>query len=143
MPFTDDTSGLEVIPLVECVHLIESAEVARVAAISDGEIVLFPVNFIWDGEAVVFRCEEDSPLARIADTQVVIELDHIDSRARSAWSVVARGTAERIDPDTRAELIERLNRILLAPWAGGEKAVWMRVLPAPLTGRRVNSSGSR
>ena len=140
MAYTDEKTGLEVVTLAECVRYLETKEVARLAFNVDGHIHLYPVNYVWDGEAIVFRTEPDSPFARTPDTEVVLEIDHIETRKRSGWSVVARGYPKRVDPEKTPELQQRLQRLALYPWAGGDKGVWLRVIPAPLTGRRVERS---
>lgn len=140
MPYTDERTGLEVVTLAECVRYLESQEVARLAFVVDDRVHLYPVNYVWDGEAVVFRSEVDSTVARAIGTEVVIEVDHLESRERDGWSVVARGELVSVDPDETPELAARLRRLALYPWAGGDKEMWVRVLPAPLTGRRARRS---
>ena len=137
MAYNDETTGLEVIPLMECVRLVETNEVARVAFVHDGTIQLYPINYAWDGEGMVFRTETGSPLADAAGSEMVAETDGTDQRARSGWSIIARGTAEFVDPTRKPELAARLKRLALYPWAGGEKEIWLRLIPAPMTGRRV------
>lgn len=138
MPYNDEQTGLEVITLSECVRLLEAQEVARVAFNAGGAIQLLPINFAWDGEGIVFRCEPDSSLSGSIGTEVVLEVDGMDERNRSGWSVLARGIPVSVEPDRTPELATRLRRLPLYPWVGGEKGQWLRLIPAPLTGRRVN-----
>ncbi len=138
MAYNDETTGLEVIPLSECVRLVETNEVARVAFLHEGSIQLYPVNYAWDGEGMVFRTETGSPLADAVGSQMVVETDGTDQRGRSGWSIIARGTGELVDPTHTPELAARLKRLALYPWTGGDKELWMRLIPAPLTGRRVH-----
>ncbi|MGI9608313.1 MAG: pyridoxamine 5'-phosphate oxidase family protein [Acidimicrobiales bacterium] len=140
MPYTDERTGLEVVTLAECVRYLESKEVARVAFAADDRIHVYPVNYVWDGEAIVFRSEVDSTVAGALGSEVVLEVDHLEPRERDGWSVIARGLLELVDPERTPELAARLRRLALYPWAGGEKEMWMRVLPAPLTGRRARRS---
>jgi hypothetical protein len=138
MPYNDERSGLEVITLSECVQLLESQEVARVAFSANGVLQLLPINFAWDGEGIVFRCESDSSLIKSVGTEVVLEVDGMDQRNRTGWSILARGIPVSVEPDRTPELATRLRRLPLYPWVGGEKGHWLRLIPAPLTGRRVN-----
>lgn len=137
MPYTDERTGLEVVTLAECVRYLETKEVARVAFNVDGRIHLYPVNYVWDGEAIIFRTDPGGPFDQAAGSEVVIEIDHLEPRERAGWSVVARGTPRRVDPEATPELLQRLRRLALYPWVGGDKGAWLRVIPAPLTGRRV------
>ena len=137
MPYNDEESGLEVITLSECVQLLEAQEVARVAFSANGAIQLLPINFAWDGEAIVFRCEPGSSLSHSIGSEVVLEVDGMNERDRTGWSVLARGVPVSVEPDRTPDLAARLRRLPLYPWAGGEKGQWLRLIPAPLTGRRV------
>lgn len=138
MTYTDERTGLEVLTLTECVGHLESHEIARVAFLADGEVHLYPVNYVWDGEALAFRCETDGHMARAAGRVFVAEIDEIDRRSRQGWSVIARGVATRVDPIEMPEMAARLQRLALYPWAEGDKDIWLRMVPAPLTGRRAS-----
>jgi nitroimidazol reductase NimA-like FMN-containing flavoprotein (pyridoxamine 5'-phosphate oxidase superfamily) len=137
MSFADERTGLEVLGLAECVENLESHEIARVAFLADGMVHLYPVNYVWDGEAIVFRCESNTPMARATGREFVVEIDELDLRERQGWSVIARGIANRVDPKEVPEMAARLERLALYPWAAGAKDVWLRMIPAPLTGRRA------
>ncbi|MDW3177602.1 MAG: pyridoxamine 5'-phosphate oxidase family protein [Acidimicrobiia bacterium] len=137
MSFTDERTGNEVIPLAQCVHRLEAKEVARIAFTRGQRVHLYPINYAWDGEAIVFRCSAESPIADSVNQEVVIEVDHIDEREHFAWSVIARGVPELVDPEQTPELMRRLRSLSLYPWAEGEKGVWIRMIPSPLTGRVV------
>ena len=137
MPDADEVTGLEIIPLTECVRLVESKEIARVAFSAAGSVQLFPINYVWDGEGIAFRCEPESPIADVVGLEVVIEIDGSDARKRSGWSVIARGYPVQVKPGETPELAKRLKRLALFPWSAGDKEVWLRLIPAPLTGRRV------
>ena len=140
MPFTDEVTGLEVITLAECIRLLEAHHVARVAFVSEGTVNLYPLNYSWDGEALVFRCEATSKMVQAAGGEFVAEIDGVDAREHTGWSVIARGRAQLVDPTERPEMVDRLKRLSLEPWAGGDKDVWIRIIPAPLTGRRSRPS---
>lgn len=141
MTWTDERTGNEVIPLAQCVHRLESKQVARVAFVRGSQVHLYPVNYVWDGEAIVFRCEPASPIADSVGKEVVIEVDHIDDREAYAWSVIARGVPQVVDPEVYPETMRRLQSLSLYPWANAEKKdVWLRTIPSPLTGRVVKRS---
>ncbi len=144
MTWTDEKTGNEVIPLAQCVHRLESKEIARVAFVHGARVHLYPVNYVWDGEAIVFRCEPTSPLADTDGSEIVIEVDHIDDREQFGWSVIARGVPEVVDPSTSPETMRRLRSLALYPWANGDKKdLWLRTIPAPLTGRIVKRTQRR
>jgi hypothetical protein len=52
-----------------------------------------------------------------------------------------RGGDRRLEEVTRydAATYDRVGRLAVDPWAGGNKAHWMRLIPDRVTGRRVAS----
>jgi nitroimidazol reductase NimA-like FMN-containing flavoprotein (pyridoxamine 5'-phosphate oxidase superfamily) len=144
MAWTDERTGNDVIPLAQCVHRLEEKEVARVAFVRASHVHLYPVNYVWDGEAIVFRCDRSSPIADSVGKEVVIEVDHIDNREHYAWSVIARGIPQVVDPELFPDTMRRLHALALYPWAAGaKKDLWLRTVPAPLTGRVVKRTERR
>ena len=67
-------------------------------------------------------------------SRVAFEIDGTGTVAHTGWSVLVRGEAIEV---TGPEELARLRRLLLAPWAPGAKAHYVRILPAKLTGRRI------
>jgi uncharacterized protein len=67
-------------------------------------------------------------------------VDCFDRIERTGWSVVATGRLEEV---TRFDVatFERVRRLDIDPWAGGEKAHWMRLVPDRVTGRRLAQRG--
>jgi nitroimidazol reductase NimA-like FMN-containing flavoprotein (pyridoxamine 5'-phosphate oxidase superfamily) len=137
MPYTDEKTGLEVVSLSECIRYIEAQEVARIAFVAAGRVQLYPINYAWDGESIVFRCEPGGSLASSVDGEVVFEIDETNMSERQGISVIARGVPTVVDPSDTPELAARLQRLALYPWVGGKKELWLRLIPAPLTGRRA------
>ncbi len=137
MPYNDEHSGLEVISLAECARLLETTEIGRIAVQTDDGPRIFPVNYHWDGEAIVFRTSPGSTLAAAEGQPCAFEVDHADIRARRGWSVIALGVPQPVNPDQHPETLRRLERLALYPWVEGSRDLWFRLVPAPLTGRRT------
>jgi len=97
----------------------------------DGPVIL-PVNYTLDERSVVFRTDPGSKLdAAAAGAPVAFEVDAVDERDRTGWSVVVRGRAGEVaDP---ADL-QRLRALPLYPWAPGAKARYVRIRSAVVTG---------
>jgi uncharacterized protein len=123
----------------ECFQLLAHEHLGRVAVVDDLGPVVFPVNFVLDRHMVVFRTDAGTKLeVACRGSRVAFEIDGTDAAAHTGWSVVVRGEAiEVTDP---AELA-RLRRRPLDPWAPGDKAHFVRILPAALTGRRISAPG--
>jgi uncharacterized protein len=119
----------------ECRALLAEHHLGRLAIVEFGGPVIFPVNYVYDRDLVVFRTDPGSKLDAATERELVaFEVDAVDEATRTGWSVVARGTlAEVTDP---GELV-RLRALPLYPWAPGEKARYVRVRPRSVTGRRI------
>jgi hypothetical protein len=139
-----DTSGppvemaLEEIDRDECLKLLSSQFMGRLAVADHGAYPphIVPVNFIIDGDQVVFRSNFGLKfrLSVLAEHSVSFEADVVDAEGHMAWSVVVQGRAELLTDDEIAALPEAP---WLHPWAPGERARWVRIVPYTVTGRRL------
>ena len=128
--------GMQRLDLEECLLLLAIEDVGRLALVQGGTPAIFPVNYILDGTAPVFRTDPGTKLSHGPGTSVCFEIDGIDRDQRSGWSVVVTGVLETID-ESDPETLERVRTLPVHPWGGGEKAHWLRVVPGLITGRRV------
>ncbi|MHA7293475.1 pyridoxamine 5'-phosphate oxidase family protein [Arthrobacter sp. HLT1-21] len=89
---------------------------------------------IHDG-GVYFRTSEDGMIARSQLTQATFQLDHIDLAARSGWTVLVNGPANRI---TDPALLKTLwGSRADEPWAPGQRNVFFGISPRKISGRRL------
>jgi nitroimidazol reductase NimA-like FMN-containing flavoprotein (pyridoxamine 5'-phosphate oxidase superfamily) len=125
----------------ESMRLIGQAEVGRIGFTGRYGPVVLPVNYkVIDG-AVVFRTEEYGTISEDlrtgipdAEYHVAFEVDDMDPATRTGWSVLLQGAAHHVDDESeRASLLA----VGVEPWAGGERALFMRITPAHITGRRI------
>jgi nitroimidazol reductase NimA-like FMN-containing flavoprotein (pyridoxamine 5'-phosphate oxidase superfamily) len=122
----------------ECARLLSDGRVGRLGVIADGELVILPVNYVYDGEAVVFRTDAGLKLQSAPQRHVAFEVDDVDEETGTGWSVLIRGYAREI---TRAidRRSEALLRLPVTPFAPGEKSHWIEIVPETVTGRRLES----
>jgi uncharacterized protein len=120
----------------ECRGLLAEQRVGRVGFVDRDEVVILPVTYLMDRQAVLFRTNEGSKLHHATSGhRVAFEVDGLDPQRRTGWSVLVKGTAETIrDP---VEL-ERVRELPLTPWAGPGKSHYVRILPSSVTGRRID-----
>jgi uncharacterized protein len=130
---------LQVIDREECLRLLAGDEIGRLAVISGTTPVVVPVNYALDGETVVFRSDPGSKLDHGPRARASFEVDCFDRERRTGWSVVATGRLEEVT-HYDAATFARVRRLAVDPWAGGDKAHWMRLIPDRVTGRRVTPS---
>ena len=119
---------LEPLTREECLELLATASVGRVAvALPGGAPLVLPVNFVLDGEVVVFRSDPGSKLDALREHPASFQVDSIDPLHRTGWSVLIQGFAYETSPAD----------VELEPWDAGPKAHWVRIFPGGITGRRI------
>lgn len=131
-----DHAGLETLGLNECLRLLASVRLGRVAFMADGELVVLPVNHVLDGQDVVFRTAPGSKLSAAENqSAVTFEADDYDQGQRTGWSVLLTGRAQMVYDDAE---VDALNSLGLEPWpAAVARPFWVRIRPTSITGRRV------
>jgi nitroimidazol reductase NimA-like FMN-containing flavoprotein (pyridoxamine 5'-phosphate oxidase superfamily) len=130
----------------ECLQLISAGGIGRIGYTGRYGPTVLPVNFVLYEQAVVFRTGQDSPLGEdlrtgIADADylVAFEVDEISPATREGWSVLIQGSAHHVDSDQERAQVMRSG---VEAWPGGEKDLFIRILPTRITGRRIRRSGS-
>lgn len=127
----DDGPILEEIPHDECVVLLRSMSVGRIAvALAGDSPLVVPVNYAVDDDVIVFRTDPGSKLHMLHEVAVSFQVDLIDPFHRTGWSVLVRGEA-------REATVEEAECIDVRPWPGGPKLHWVRIAPTSITGRRI------
>jgi nitroimidazol reductase NimA-like FMN-containing flavoprotein (pyridoxamine 5'-phosphate oxidase superfamily)/DNA-binding transcriptional regulator YiaG len=119
----------------ECRRLIAPGGVGRIAFGTISGPIVVPVNFAVLADTLVIRTAEGTVIDGHADEQVALEVDHIDEALCQGWSVLVRGPARRVAHP--AELRRLQEEAAVWPWAGGEREVYVRVVPREITGRRI------
>lgn len=126
----DSTAG----PLTEdaCWELLATRQVGRLATAVHDEIDIVPVNYVLDGQTVLFRTSAGTKLAELTvNHRVAFEVDDWDDEW--AWSVVLKGDAHVVRWDVERERAESLGLETFTP---APKDVWVRLLPEQVSGRR-------
>jgi len=122
----------------ECRELLETHHFGRVAFVerADSPPVIMPLNYLVHAGTVVVRTDPRSKLGNaLRDASVSFEIDGIDQRERTGWSVVLSGRAhEIVDPRE----LEELHRTPLLPWAPGDRSQYVRIRSELVTGRRIS-----
>ncbi len=131
-----DHAGLEVIDAGECLELIDSVPVGRVAWVDQGSPVILPVNHRRVGGVIVFRTASGTKLgAAMMSAAVAFEVDDFDRHEHTGWSVLVTGIADVVEDEAEIEKYEALG---LRPWADSEeRPFWVRIRADMITGRRT------
>jgi len=121
----------------ECRRLIEPGGIGRIAFCTTSGPVALPVNFAVVAGTIVVRTGEGTAVDGHADEQVAFEVDHLDEALSQGWSVLVRGRAHRVAHPAELEIVRRDATIW--PWPGGDRDVYVRIIPDTVTGRRIES----
>lgn len=132
---------LEALDEAECLRLVSTQVIGRLAFVGSFDLTVMPVNFRLADGAILFRTAQDSLTGEDlrtgiehAEYRVAFEVDSFDEKAREGWSVLIQGPAHHVE--SAAEREEAL-ATGVEPWPGGEKDHFIRITPARITGRRV------
>ncbi|MEP6296111.1 MAG: pyridoxamine 5'-phosphate oxidase family protein, partial [Ilumatobacter sp.] len=81
--------GTEELTTEACWELLAATSVGRLAIDIAGKPDIFPINFVVDGDALIFRTGAGTKFAASALLHdVAFEIDGYGPRERTAWSVV-------------------------------------------------------
>lgn len=134
-----DRAGLEILHLGDCFGLLGSEPVGRIGFLAGGEVIILPVNFLVDGQDVVFRTAAGSKLSSIEVGHYVgFEADAYDPVTETGWSVLVSGLAEIVEDEAD---VARLDELGLRSWGGAVELVWVRIRPSSISGRRIPATG--
>ncbi len=128
---------LTVLPSDECYRLLRSRQIGRLGVIAEHHPLIFPVTYGMDGCVVVFRTRPGLKLDSLEHANVTFQVDDIDERTRSGWSVLVRGQAEEVGDDHSHLIVQRTHEAGVVPWAPGDGFRWIRVIPHGISGRRI------
>ena len=120
----------------DCLALLRTTSIGRVALSIDALPVVMPVNFAMFGDDIVFRPMVDEKLSRSAgDVVLAFQVDNFDLASHTGWSVLVQGVASEI---VEAELIERC-RALTRPPSGIalDARRFVKLATCTIAGRRV------
>ena len=127
--------GLETLSAEECVSLLASQSVGRVAVWSGEHPAILPVLYGMLDDDVVFRTGPGEKLIAAAlGQQVVFEIDAVESVARTGWSVNVVARAERI---VNPHELERAEQLRLEQWGVDYRDEFVRLRTQQLSGRRI------
>ena len=98
---------------------------------------MLPVNFAVVAGTIVIRTAEGSAVDGHADEQVAFEVDYLDGALSQGWSVLVRGRAHHVAHPAELKIVRRDAEVW--PWPGGDRDVYVRLIPDTITGRRIES----
>lgn len=129
-----DPNGLEILPTERCRELVEQHEVGRLGFVDNDQVTVLPVTYGVLDEQLLIRTNDGSKLAAaVAERHVALEIDDVDQRRHTGWSVLARGTMTLVDDP---EEVARIDAAQLHVW-GPIGSNYVRIPLDNLTGRAL------
>ena len=132
---------IEELDEAESLRLIAPGGVGRIAYASRFGPAVLPVNYKWHDGAIVFRTTRHSALDEDLQTgiaggeyMVAFEIDEIDFAGRRGWSVLIQGPAHHVETEAERQAAAAAG---VEAWAGGERELFLRIVPHRVTGRRI------
>jgi nitroimidazol reductase NimA-like FMN-containing flavoprotein (pyridoxamine 5'-phosphate oxidase superfamily) len=138
MPVIDGRTWFEHLNPTECWRLLAETPVGRIGVLVDSAPEIYPVNYVVDRDAIVFRTGPGEKLRGLdRSPSVCFQIDGIDPTARTGWSVLVKGRAA---PITHPDQLRRVQQLPLDYWSIGSRPDWVRITPTEVTGRRIHTS---
>jgi len=121
----------------ECRRLIAPGGIGRIGFTTPSGPVVLPVNFAVVADSVVIRTGKGTLIQGHSYDKVAFEVDHLDEAMRQGWSVLVTGQAHQVLQPSELRHLQEVAAVW--PWPGGEHEVYVRVVPARITGRRIEA----
>ena len=126
---------LEILDREACLALLAGDVVGRVGITDHGAPRILPVNYVLDGDTIVFRTAPGAKLDDGPRAPACFEIDEFDRENRTGWSVLVLGWLEEVTQYDRAW--HHVQELPIDPWAAGTKDHVLRLRPDLFTGRRI------
>jgi nitroimidazol reductase NimA-like FMN-containing flavoprotein (pyridoxamine 5'-phosphate oxidase superfamily) len=135
---------METLDEAECLRLVPTQSIGRLAFVGSFDLTVQPVNFRLVDGAILFRTAQDSLTGEDlrtgiehAEYKVAFEVDSFDEKAREGWSVLIQGPAHHVESDDEREAALAAG---VEPWPDGDKEHFIKITPVRITGRRVRQA---
>jgi nitroimidazol reductase NimA-like FMN-containing flavoprotein (pyridoxamine 5'-phosphate oxidase superfamily) len=133
---TEAHLAIEEIPYDECLELLATQQVGRLAVTTPAGPGIFPVNYALGGDRVVFRTDAGTKLDAASLQRVAFEIDEFDAAHGTGWSVVVEGVGTEITAAIDSRSVE-LQGLAVHPFAPGTRQHLVEIHPRSITGRRI------
>jgi transcriptional regulator with XRE-family HTH domain len=130
--------ALEPLDAGQCRGYLGTSGVGRLVIVESRGPVAIPVNYAMLGNDIVIRTSGRADLAADAGQQrASFEVDHLDEALAEGWSVLVSGTARVVTDPGELAAVSALG---VAPWAGGDRDTYIRIIASEVTGRRIRAT---
>ncbi len=135
----DLVGGTEIVPVDRCLDLLRTETIGRIAVVVGDDVDVFPVNYILDGDLIVFATNVGRKVSGMLAGRLAFEVDSIDLPAHAGWSVIVHGVVDSVEPYPEEKHDSLEDHPNPQPWAG-HKRLLVRVRAETISGRRVSDA---
>ena len=133
-----DRAGLRVLTRDECLALLATVQIGRIAVSARALPVIIPVRFAMDDDRIVIATHHGTTLDNATrDTVVAFEADGATGESPFGWSVHVNGIASHITDPTR---LRRIAALQLPSWSTGQPTRFVAISTDHVEGRLVTGS---
>ena len=135
-----DDREVELLDEAECLRLLTTAAIGRVAFTEGALPAVQPVSFLLCDAEIYIPASPGSKVAAASRGAVVaFEVDDVDASARTGWSVTVVGPSRVI---VDAVEVRRLDGAGVRPWAPGGDHCYIGIAVRMVQGRRISRPGA-
>ena len=128
------------LPSAACKELLAKHTAGRVGLLAPGGPQILPVTYQYRNHKVIFRTSRTGVLSGLERrTSVAFEIDELDERNHSGWSVLVLGFAKAM---THNALLTTAWESGPVPWAEGTRTLFIEVTPRTISGRSVQAASA-
>ncbi len=135
----EHASAIEELGRDECLTRMATQRLGRLGVVVDGVPLVLPMQFVMDGETVVFQTNQGAKVLYAPLASVSFEVDHVDWEKGEGWSVLLQGYGADIT-SALDEQSEELRSLSINSWAPPPADRWLKIIPRKITGRLVRVS---
>jgi len=139
-PMFSDHHGLELLSEPECVELLRSRSVGRIALSASSLPFVVPVRYVVDRDRILMRTGQNTRMAAAtSDAVVAFQVDDFDAALDAGWSVMVQGLAREVSGDAASDPDAEQ---ILSSWVGPMPARSFSIPLAIVRGQRLHPLGA-
>lgn len=141
-PGDGDRTDFEPLTGAECRELLGPAGLGRLGVSRGGFPLIILVDYAVHGDRIIVVTDAGPTLSAARQHRVSFEVDRIDRRKHSGWSVLIQGFAMEVVAGADGPYDE-IAAVSIAPWVCGTCDRTLLISPISITGRRFSRSPRR
>jgi uncharacterized protein len=134
----DHAGTIEELARDDCLARMATQRLGRLGVAVDGVPLVLPMQFVLDGETVVFQTNQGAKVLHVPLSSVSFEVDDVDWEKGVGWSVLVQGYGADITSSID-EASEALRGLTIHSWAPEPADRWLKIIPRTITGRVIRA----